>query len=88
MKVHAGVDKDSGLIHSVIAAAANVHYLTPPAELLHVEEKVVYADVGYQGIAKRPEMAGSTTHCRVAMRSGKWCALPDTQEGRMQARFE
>jgi IS5 family transposase len=31
MKVHAGVDKDSGLIHSVVAAAANVHDLTTRA---------------------------------------------------------
>jgi IS5 family transposase len=29
MKVHAGVDKDSGLIHSVVVTAANVHELTP-----------------------------------------------------------
>jgi hypothetical protein len=28
-KVHAGVDKDSGLIHSVVVTAANVHDLTP-----------------------------------------------------------
>ncbi len=58
MKVHAGVDKDSGLIHSVVVTAANVHDLTPAADLLHGEEKVVYADAGYQGIQKRPEMEG------------------------------
>jgi len=58
MKVHAGVDKDSGLIHSVVVTAANVHDLTPAADLLHGDEEVVYADAGYQGIAKRPEMAG------------------------------
>lgn len=43
MKVHIGVDKDSGLIHSVETTAANVHDLTPAAELLHGEEEVVYA---------------------------------------------
>jgi IS5 family transposase len=58
MKVHAGVDKDSGLIHSLTVTPANVHDLTPVAELLHGDEKVVYGDAGYQGIAKRPEMAG------------------------------
>ena len=36
MKVHIGVDKDTGLIHSVETTAANVHDLTPAAELLHV----------------------------------------------------
>jgi IS5 family transposase len=88
MKVHAGVDKDSGLIHSVVVTAANVHDLTPAAELLHGEEKVVYADAGYQGFAKRPEMVGRTTDFRVAMRPGKRRALPDTPEGRLQDLIE
>jgi len=34
MKIHIGVDKDSGLIHSVVNTAANVHDLTPAGELL------------------------------------------------------
>ncbi len=58
MMVHAGMDKDSGLIHSVVVIAANVHDLTPVAELLHGDEEVAYGDAGYQGIAKRPELAG------------------------------
>jgi len=88
MKVHIGVDKDSGLIHSVVVTAANVRDLTPAAELLHGEEKVVYADAGYQGIAKRPEMSGRTMDVRVAMRPGKRSALPDTSEGRLQDLIE
>ena len=88
MKVHTGVDKDSGLIHSVVVTAANVHDLTPAAELLHGDEEVVYADAGYQGIAKRAEMAGRTTQFRVAMRPGKRRALPDTSEGRLQDLIE
>jgi len=88
MKVHTGVDKDSGLIHSVVVTAANVHDLTPAAELLHGDEEVVYADAGYQGIVKRAEMAGKTTEFRVAMRPGKRRALPDTPEGRLQDLIE
>jgi transposase, IS5 family len=84
MKIHAGVDKDTGLIHSIVTTAANVHDLTPAAELLHGEEQVVYADAGYQGIAKRPEMAGKSTEFRVAMRPGKRRALPDTPDGKLQ----
>jgi len=84
MKIHAGVDKDSGLIHSVVTTAANVHDLTPAAKLLHGEEEVVYADAGYQGIAKRPEMADKRTEFRVAMRPGKRRALPDTPGGKLQ----
>jgi IS5 family transposase len=88
MKVHAGVDKDSGLIHSVIVTAANVHDLTAAADLLHGEEKVVYADAGYQGIEKRPEMEGKGIGFRVAMRPGKRRALPDTPEGRVDDLIE
>lgn len=67
MKVHAGVDKDSGLIHSVVVTAANVPDLAPVADLLHGDAQVVYADAGYQGIAKKREMAGKTAEFRVAM---------------------
>ncbi len=77
------MDKDSGLTHSIVTTAANVHDFTAAAELLHGAEKVVYADAGYQGIAKRPEMAGKATEFRVAMRPGKRRALPDTPDGRL-----
>ena len=83
MKVHIGVDSESGLVHSVETTAANVHDLTPAAELLHGEETVVYADAGYQGIEKRSEMQGKGIGFRVAMRPGKRRALPDTPEGRV-----
>jgi IS5 family transposase len=84
MKVHAGVVKDSGLIHSVVVTTANVHDLTPEVELLNGDERVVYVNAGYQGIAKRAEMARKTTEFRVAMRIGKRRALLDTPEGRLQ----
>lgn len=48
--MHLGVDSENGLIHSVETTAANVHDLSPAAELLHGEETVVYGDAGYQGI--------------------------------------
>ncbi len=68
MKVHDGVDKDSGLIHSEIVSASNVHDVIPEAKLLHGDEEVVYGDAGYQGIAKRPEMARKESEFRVVMR--------------------
>ena len=71
------VDKDSGLIHSVVTTAANVHDLTPAAELLHGDEEVIYGDAGYQGIAKT-EMEGTAADFGVAMRPGKRRVLPDT----------
>ncbi len=88
MKVHIGVDKDSGLIHSVVTTAANVHDLITAAELLHGDEEVVYGDAGYQGIAKRPEMAGHSATFRVAMRPGKRRALPDNADGKLQDLIE
>jgi IS5 family transposase len=88
MKVHIGVDKDNGLIHSIETTSANVHDLTPASELLHGGETVVYADSGYQGIEKREEMKGKAIGFRVAMRPGKRRALPDTPEGRLDDLIE
>jgi hypothetical protein len=59
-KVHIGVDKDSGLIHSVKTTLANVHDITRAAQLLHGEEEVIYSNAGYQGIEKRAEIAGKS----------------------------
>jgi len=81
MKVHIGVDAESGLIHSVQTTSANVHDITPAADLLHGEETVVYADSGYQGIDKRSEMADKDIEFRVAMRQGNRRVLPETSEG-------
>ena len=83
MKVHIGVDKDTGLIHSVETTSANEHDITRAAQLLHGDEEVVYGDAGYQGIEKRAEMAGKSTTFRVAMRPGKRRVLPNTAEGRL-----
>jgi IS5 family transposase len=88
IKFQAGVDKDSGQIHSMVVTAVKVHDLTPAAELMHGGEEVVYGDAGYQGIAKRPDMAGKTTEFRVAMRPGKRRILPDTPDGRLQDLIE
>ena len=73
MKTHIGVDADSGLVHSVIGTAANVHDVTQGHGLLHGQETVVFADAGYQGAAKRAEATGAPWH--VAMRPRKRRAL-------------
>ena len=82
------MDSESGLIHSVETTAANVHDITPAADLLHGEETVVYADAGYQGIEKPPELEGRGIGFRTAMRPGKRRALPDTPEGRLDDLIE
>lgn len=52
-KAHVGVDKDSGIVHSVEGTSANVHDVTQVPELLTGEEEVVYGDSGYFGAEKR-----------------------------------
>lgn len=52
-KAHIGVDKDSGLVHTVKATGANVHDVTMTSELLTGEENEVYGDSGYTGADKR-----------------------------------
>ena len=54
-KAHIGVDKESGLVHTVKVTAANEHDVTVTSELLTGEEEEVYGDSGYLGAEKRPE---------------------------------
>ena len=73
MKAHAGVDADSGLVHSVATTAANAHDVTQAHALLHGEETDVFADSGYRGVDKREEI--QTQHpdvnWHIAMMPGK-----------------
>jgi IS5 family transposase len=47
MKLHVGTDTRKGLVHSVVATAANVADITVIDELLHGEEHQVYGDSAY-----------------------------------------
>src|SRR5437762_3146133 len=47
MKMHIGVDSRTGLAHSVVVTAANVHDKHPLPELLHGREQRVYGDSAY-----------------------------------------
>ena len=71
MKAHIGVDADSGLVHTVVGTAANVNDVTQASRLVHGEETDVFADAGYQGVAKRPQTQGINAQWHVAMRPGK-----------------
>lgn len=80
MKAHIGVDAESGLVHTVIGTAANVNDVTQAAALLHGEEKVVFADAGYQGVAEREEAKDLDVQWHVAMRPGKRRALDTSRK--------
>ena len=54
-KAHIGVDKESGLVHTLKVTPGNVHDVCETAELLTGEEQQVYGDSGYLGAEKRPE---------------------------------
>ena len=58
MKVHIGVDAETGVVHSMSTTSANVHDVTEAHRLLHGREKRVWGDAGYQGVAKREENRG------------------------------
>ena len=59
-KAHIGVDKDSGIVHTVKVTAANQHDVSMTSELLTGEETVVYGDSGYLGAEKREDAAKRT----------------------------
>ena len=69
MKAHIGVDAESGIVHSVVATAANAADITQAGALLHGEEEVAFGDAGYRGVDKREEAQGPRWH--VAMQPGK-----------------
>ena len=71
MKVHIGVDSETGLVHSMSTTAANVHDVTEARNLLHGGERVVWCDAGIQGIHKRGENLRPEIDWQVAMRPGK-----------------
>jgi transposase, IS5 family len=47
MKLHIGVDSETGLAHSAVVTAANVHDKHPLPDLLHGQEERVYGDCAY-----------------------------------------
>jgi len=69
MKLHVGVDSQSGLAHSAVVTAANVHDKHPLPDLLHGNERRVYGDSAYssQGhlIASKAPQARDFTSDRV-----------------------
>ncbi len=65
MKLHIGVDSKTGLAHSAVVTAANVHDKHPLPELLHGDEQRVYGDSAYasqQGADPGQGAAGRGPH--------------------------
>lgn len=70
MKLHIGVDSKSGLAHSAVVTAANVHDKHPLPQLLHGAEQEVYGDSAYASqqalIRSKAPAATDRTNQRVA----------------------
>jgi hypothetical protein len=56
MKVHIGVNTQSGLLHSAGISAAQIHDSHEVAKLLHGEERRMYSDSAYRGAAQRERL--------------------------------
>jgi IS5 family transposase len=69
MKLHIGVDSQTGLTHSAVVTAANVHDKHPLPDLLHGDEQRVYGDSAYASqkdlIASKAPKAKDFTNQRV-----------------------
>jgi IS5 family transposase len=77
LKAHIGVDRNSGLVHTVVTTAANVADVTQTGALLHGKEKTVFADAGYTGADKRDELKDKRIDWHIAERRHKVKALPE-----------
>jgi len=77
LKAHIGVDRDSGLVHTVVTTAANIADVTQTGALLHGKEKTVFADAGYTGADKREELKGKRIDWHIAERRHSVKALPE-----------
>jgi len=71
MKLHIGVDSETGLVHSVVSTAANKHDITQTDKLLHGKETEVFADAGYVGVSKREEHQQRKVDWKIAKRPSK-----------------
>lgn len=56
MKLHIGVDSDSGLVHSASVSAGNVHDSHELPNLLHGQERRLYGDSAYRGEKQRERL--------------------------------
>ncbi len=76
MKAHIGVDVASGVVHTLTGTAANEADINQTAALLHGQEGVVFADAGYAGADKRPELADCDVCWNIAIKRSIIKALP------------
>src|SRR5579862_2337797 len=77
MKAHVGVDVASGVVHTVVGTAANEADINQTAALLHGREEAIFADAGYTGADKRPELEDCDVDWNIAIKRSIIKALPE-----------
>lgn len=82
MKLHIGVDSETGLTHSAVVTAANVHDKHPLPDLLHGEELQVYGDSAYAGQQELIEGKAPLAEDRTNQRVRKFNGVPDEAQRR------
>lgn len=79
MKVHTGVDTDSGLVHTVRATAANVADVNVLGELLHGGEESLHGDSAYHSKDLKAQAEASGVEFNVNQRGTKTRPLTKAQ---------
>ena len=85
LKMHLGVDAESGLIRSLVSTAAKETAVMHIQELLHGLKSLVHVDSGYTGVYKRDEITQAQgdgrmrkeIDWRIAMKRGELQAMAD-----------
>uniref|UniRef100_UPI00355882ED IS5 family transposase n=1 Tax=Paraburkholderia aspalathi TaxID=1324617 RepID=UPI00355882ED len=91
MKLHIGVDSQTGLAHSAVVTAANVHDKHPLLALLHGAERRVYGDSAYASqkelIASKAPQAKDFTNQRVRNPAVAKSTRPGARKNRNKSRI-
>jgi transposase, IS5 family len=88
MKAHTGVDKDSGLVHTVGISAANLHDSQAMNELLHGQETALWGDSAYQSKERQQtaEENGLAWHVNVKASRHRALTEKERQQNRERSR--
>lgn len=79
MKAHTGVDKDSGLVHTVAISTANLHDSQALDELLHGEERALWGDSAYQSKERQQTAEDNGLAWHVNVKASRHRALTDEE---------
>lgn len=90
-KAHVGVDKDTGLVHTVEVTGANTHDVVMTSKLLTGDEESVYGDSGYLGADKREDSIrrnrqGRRIRYRINRRPSQIRKKPTRAQGQLKRR--